>query len=373
MKKIIVFLGISLILSGCNISDSNNNYEFNTKTIRWSMSKDFEIKDIVEDMHYILLEETAESIFSDIYKIIIKNERIYILNNRPKDVLVFDIKGKFLHKVGSRGGGPGEYLPNGIMNFTVDENDEVFINDYPKGEMMKYDKNGKYVNSYKKSFSFSDYLLLPDNQFMLSLDIYNKKNLNRKVILTDDLKSIKKSYFHFDKNYKHNKLNMTVFQPFEDKIAYMRPINDTLFIFDYKGNLEQAWFFDFGNRKLPEELKNDHEKVIEDRRMGSNSIYIYNTPICIKNYIFSEIVINSQRGISVYDTTKNELTHEIIAPENFSLHNINTPLCALSDNLLVSYLDAETYYYVKDNFSINPEVDAHLENGGTIIILNTIR
>ena len=371
-KNVVVFIGVFLFFCSCKNSNSNNNYEFNTQTIRWRTNKDFEIRDIIKDIQYIILEETPESIFADIYKLIIKNNRIYILDIRPKALLVFEINGKFLYKIGRQGGGPGEYS-NSLINFAVSENDEVIVYDHGKREMMKYDKNGKYINSIKSSFSFNDFLVLPDNQFLLSLDIYEKSNKNRKVIITDDMKKSKNSYFHYHKDYKNDKLNMVSFQPFEDKIAYMCAVNDTLFIFDNKGALEQALFFDFGNRKLPEELKNNYERVSEERRNGRFSDYIFNAPVCIKNYIIIEMFVNGKKCISVYDRTNNTLTHEILEPDKFSLYNINFPLCTVSDSLLVSYLDADTYFSVKNHFSINTEVDTHLANGGTIIILNTIK
>ena len=218
-------------------------------------------------------------------------------------------------------------------------------------------------------------MYLPNNQFLLSLDIYEKKNLNRKVMLTEDINKRGVSFFHFNKNYKHDKLNMAIFQPFEDKIAYMRPVNDSLFIFDSNGSIIKAWFFDFGNRKLSEELKNDYERATDERARG-NSIFMFNTPLCINNYIISEMIVNDQSLISVYDTINNRLSYEYLTANTFSMTNINSPLCTMADSIVVSYLDADSYYDIKEsniNFSINPEVDEYLLNGGTVIILNTIK
>ena len=371
-KSFFLFFCFFLLLFGCN--SSINHYDFDTKTIRWNSNRAFEIKDIVSDIQYIILEETPESLFSGIYKLVIKNGRIYVLDISPKSLFVFDVKGKFLHRVGRLGSGPGEYS-NSMINFAVNENDEVFVYDYARRNMMKYDKNGKYINSKKSSFSFNDFLFLSDDQYLLSLDIYEKNNLNRKVMLSTNLSNKGNSFFYFNKDFMHDKLNMMIFQPFGDKIAYMRPVNDTLFIFDNTGSLKQAWYFDFGNRKMPEDLKNNYEKAVKEMNKGNRSLYIKNTPLCVKNYIFTEIVIEGNPCISVYDTTKNILTHEILSPDKFSLNNINQPLCVVNDSLLVSYLDPDTYFVVKEssNFSINPEIDAHLANGGTIIILNTIK
>ena len=369
MKKITIFICFCLFLVGCKNSNKILE-ELDTKTIHWSLNKDFEIRDIIKDLHYIVLEETPESIFSGIDKLIIKDDRIYLSDSGAKILLVFDISGKFLHKIGDQGDGPGEYSGASGMNFTVGENGDVFLYDYPRKVVLKFDANGKYINNQNSSYSFRDFILLPDDQFLLSLDIYENKNSNRKVLLTPDFKKIKSAYFHYHEDFRHNYgSNLVTFQQFNDKIAYMRPINDTLYIFNNEGFVEQAWYFDFGSKKMPEELKNDAEKLFEERQKGNHSTYVFRTPICIRNYIIAEIYDDGRKGIFIYDTAKNRSTHEIPSPDTFSLYNINMPLCAISDSVLVSYLDADTYYYVKDRLSISQEIDAHLLGGGTILCL----
>lgn len=364
-------------MSGCNNTDrTGETPEFTTKTIQWNPRKDFEIKDIVKDIHYIILEDSPESMFHEIDKLIIKNDRIYILSiGSIHELLTFDIEGKFLHKISQQGNGPGEYTR--FINFTVDENHNVFVLCLTKKSIMKFDKNAEYMGENKSLFSFREFILIDDNQFLLSLNNYGEHNSNRKVMLTKDFRKSEKAFLYFHEDFKDNKFNSVRFQPFGDEVAYMHPINDTLFIFDKNGSLTQAWYFDFGKRKLTEHLKNDFEKVakkiISEKQ---RSAYITNTPICIKNYIFLEITVDGQGCISVYDTAANKIAYEIFTPQTFSLYNINTPLYAASDSVLVSWFNTDTYLILKEHlgsFSINSEVDAHLENGGTVVILNTIK
>ena len=378
MKKISIFCAcIGLITSGCNNTGKMDaTTGFPTKTIQWELRKDFEIKDIVKDIHYVILEDSPESMFYEIDKLIIKNDRIYVLSIGPiHELLTFDIEGNFLYKISRQGNGPGEYTR--FINFTVDKNNNVFVLCLTKRSIMKFDKNGEYVSAENSLFSFRDFVIINDNQHLLSLDKYGENNANRKVVLTTDFNKSEDMFLYFHQDSKDNKFNTVRFQPSGDKIAYMRPINDTLFIFDNRGSLTQAWHFDFGKRKLTEHLKNDFEKVAgEVISEGQHSAYITNTPICIKNYIFMEIVVDGQGCISVYDTSKNKIAYEILKPETFSLYNINTPLYAVSDSVLASWFSSSSYLFLKESlgsFSINPDVDAHLEKGGTIILLNTIK
>ena len=377
MKRQIILLlcfCVSTLLLGCK--NTNHNSDVIAKTIRWSQDKDFEIKDIVKDIQFIFLENDApEAFFSEINKLIIKNNRIYILSDdeavRHSKLFVFDISGKFLHKIGSLGNGPGEYVR--YINFTVTENDEVLVFDGSRRNIMKFNKEGKYVSSIESTFLMADFIQLPNDLYLLSL---RKGPTNRKLMLTNDFQSEGNSFFNYHKDFKDDRMNYISFQPFNNKIAYMYPVNDTLFILDHNGSLEQAWVFDFGSRKMSEELKNDAMKAFEERRKGnSNGMYISDTPICIKNYIFAEFMLDNQWGILVYDTKNDKMSHYLFSAETFSIYNINFPLYNLNDSFIVTYLSSESFIFLKENlnFSINPEVDEHLESGSSVIILNTIK
>ncbi|MDR1582941.1 MAG: 6-bladed beta-propeller [Prevotellaceae bacterium] len=321
---------------GASASEGNN---IPTRTIKWKSEKDFQIKDIVKETQYIPLEDTENSLFSAIDKLIIKGDRIYLLDiTGPKSLLVFDITGKFLHRVGRQGNGPGEYAH--FINFDVLDNGIVSLYDQSKRRMMIYDADGNYIQSIKSSYSFNDFCRLSDNYYLLALDVYEKNNNKRKISLTKDLKHVEKSYFYFSDDYKNDRQNTRVFQPYKDDIAYMLPVaSDTLFIFDRQGTIQQTYFFDFGNQKLPEKLKNSYEEIINKRRQGVYYTYVFNTPILIRDYIFAIIFMENQKYIAVFDRVNNTSTYEALTPENFSTEHVNFPLYAINDSIIISYID----------------------------------
>ena len=108
---------------------------------------------------------------------------------------------------------------------------------------MKFDKDGKFLESSESSFKLKDFVLLPNNQYLVSLGLSMDENSNGKVVLTSDFKTSEKSFLNFHKDFKDNKLNLVTFHPFGDKVAYMYPIDDTLYIFNNKGLIEQAIIF----------------------------------------------------------------------------------------------------------------------------------
>jgi hypothetical protein len=378
MKKIPSLLLLIILLSSFNACRNKRRSvieqnDIPAQTLKWSYKKDFQIKDIVKEIQYILLEDNENSLFSSIDKLIIKKDRIYLLDiTGPKSLLVFDITGKFLHKVGRQGNGPEEYTH--FINFDVLDNGTVALYDMTKRRMMFYDVEGNYIQSINSSYSFNDFCVLPDNRYLLELDIYEENNNKRKLLLTKNLKDEEKSFFYFSDNYKNDRLNMRVFQPYKDSIAYMLPVaSDTLFIFDQQGDIHQAYFFDFGDQRLPEELKNSYEETIDRRRQGIYYTYIFNTPILAGNYIFANVFMENHKYIAVFDRANNTSSYEVLSVENFSIEHVEFPVCALNDSIIVSYIDSNIYYDIKDQFSINPEIDNHLMNGGAIICLNKIK
>jgi hypothetical protein len=319
-----------------------------------------------------MLEDNANSLFSAIDKLIVKDDRIYLLDiTGPKSLLVFDMSGKFLHRVGQQGNGPGEYA--GMINFEVSEDGVVLLNDYRRRNVMFYDKNGMYIKSVKSAFSFRDFMLLPGSRYLLSTDIYEKHNNSMEITITGDLNKAEHSLFRFSDDDKDNKLNICVFQPYRNHIAYMLPVSDMLYILDKEAHIAEACFFDFGNKKLPDEQKDDYEKTAMQRRKGIYYHYIYNTPIIVKQYIFASMFIDDKKGIAVFNRENGAMTYETLTPDNFSISNINFPLCAMNDSVIVSYLDSNLYDAIKDNFSVNAEIDSHLSNGGAILCLYKIK
>jgi hypothetical protein len=171
-----------ILISVCCLSFSCHNQKQRSgqdgdsaiQQIKWKSQKDFEIKDLVEDIQYILLENKTECLFSEISKLIIENDRIYILDMyETKSLFVFDITGKFLHKVGGVGGGPGEYTR--YIFFDVYDN-MVYVCDISKHRMLIYDENGKFVKYEESSFVFDDFYILEQKKYLLSLNIYEDNN-----------------------------------------------------------------------------------------------------------------------------------------------------------------------------------------------------
>ncbi|MDR0560663.1 MAG: 6-bladed beta-propeller [Prevotellaceae bacterium] len=116
------------------------------------ISGEIKITELFDEFEYVTLETSDESIFGNIDKLTIYDNKFFILDNaKTKKVFVFHNDGTFSHTIGTIGQAPGEYT--NIEDFTIDEEQQrVIILSYPSAAYI-YDMNGNFIQ--KKSLSSS--------------------------------------------------------------------------------------------------------------------------------------------------------------------------------------------------------------------------
>lgn len=146
---------------------------------------------------HIVLETTPESTIGTIDKLIVRENKIYILDKEiTKSLFVFSIEGKFLYKISSAGRGPGEYMfPD---DFSIDNSkNEVLIWDISQKKINFYNKN-QFVRekTIPHEFSFISHLrrhIVAVNAFCME-----KENCF-KVLLFDESFNIKEKLEPFER------------------------------------------------------------------------------------------------------------------------------------------------------------------------------
>ncbi len=72
---------------------------------------------------------------------------IYVLNQQPLTIRVYDYTGRFVRTVGRRGSGPGEYLgPAGIV--VSPDDGTIYVRDAALSRMNLYSSEGEYIESW---------------------------------------------------------------------------------------------------------------------------------------------------------------------------------------------------------------------------------
>jgi hypothetical protein len=93
-------------------------------------------------------------------------ERIYILDTKNSRVQCFSKEGKFLFSFGRYGRGPGE-LSEQAKRIKILEDNNLYIIDQFHKTINVYDRNGKYIMSWKISYAYDDIELM-DGKYYLS-------------------------------------------------------------------------------------------------------------------------------------------------------------------------------------------------------------
>ena len=135
----------------------------------------------------IILETDDDCLIGSIDELQVFEENIFILDSKKANSLyVFDLEGKFIRKIGSKGGGPGEYVK--IIDFTIDtENRIIFLLDQGR-RVFKYKLDGTFLhtitiqgNEYNVNFIqfFNDRLYSNSISWKANVDDYLLLEINQ--------------------------------------------------------------------------------------------------------------------------------------------------------------------------------------------------
>jgi hypothetical protein len=156
----------------------------------------------------IPLETVDESLIGYIDNIQIFDKKIFILDkNYVKGVLVFDINGKFIRKIGNIGQGPGEYID--LTDFTIDKvNRIIYLLDFNTCVLIYDIDTGKYIKQINISESKNS-LYIQYNNEQLYVDAIQMLDPKENYLLYEiDIETgkYKNSWFPIDiysKGWKH--------------------------------------------------------------------------------------------------------------------------------------------------------------------------
>lgn len=108
-----LFLIITLVLTACDQKLKNKSALISNIRVDFSEAsfENFKRLNVVDTTLLIALAEDVENdlVLGQLDKIIILNDTIYIADTYLKRLLMYDMQGNILGKIGNLGGGPGEF------------------------------------------------------------------------------------------------------------------------------------------------------------------------------------------------------------------------------------------------------------------------
>ncbi len=232
-KSIILFLII--IFYSCNKNSTENTIDINTSDISYDFSENFEV------VNTVCLENDNRSILYSIDKIEKYEDKLFILNRfSNKEILVFDLKGTYLHNIGFSGEGPGGFGTPYDFNIVQDK-----IEVLTEGRIITYSINGTYLSSKRLALPAVRFLKISNNYAF----VLGKKN--KQLFITDENFKIINSFLEYSEF--HSILPFSSFSNTDGQNLFIRNLDNTIysiendkiykyseFIFDKQANLSDA-------------------------------------------------------------------------------------------------------------------------------------
>jgi hypothetical protein len=292
MKKINFIALWLLMLYGCH-SERKNTIISDIKNYQVKVSEDkdkvFQWNDFVDKIELIPLETTDNSLIGNLSSGIITDEDIFIHDFIYKNLLNFDISGKFKRKIGSRGRGPGEYLE--IRDFCIGDDGNLYTLDYRK--IHCYEKN---TGVHIKSWSFDagvgynplNMIIYDEDNYFLwcsKPDVWDPDKgeyyLMKKMIKG----KTKSEYFKYEypssANYR--------FFPCRNDSYYIRPVIDcdNVVYKLTKDSVSASFSIDFGDMAIsPKQMVELNNSSDPNAFLGSKAFKYISNILEINDYIY---------------------------------------------------------------------------------------
>jgi hypothetical protein len=331
------------------------------------------ISRFVDELEYVPLQITPESIISDIRKIYVTKEYFIIWHTSPgtsNPILLFERKsGKFIREIGKRGRGPEEYL-RPLECFYNPYNNVV----YGRGDnfIKTYNLDGKFLTSFESPkvselSSKSGYVYASIEGFMGSETFICYVNnstgtINKRLIISNQKNEIK-SFPHYEKwsttssgeNFVQI-IQHPIFFSWSNKISFKEKSNDTIFYVS-SDRLIPRYVLYSGDSRYPykltkEDAINEFSKpkdYFETLNIFENSKYLFfdlvsrnkpfdNEPNSFK-LIINFCIFDKTRNITHVCKNNEETTWSCLTDDINNLIPIK-PISISDDNELISVIQA---------------------------------
>lgn len=235
----------------------------------------FDFGKYVQDVKFVQLETTDESLLGNIYKIIITDSLNYIMDDfKGSGIVIFNKKGKFIRRI-PHGEGPGELYKLYDISFDKTRNELVA---YQHPFLLFYTAEGKYIRQTKLPIGFYNFLVTPDGYVFKTLDKSGNEHLGDKkantLLVTDKNFKLKYaslpsplgkvSYGGYRYLYENNNA-IQVTQNYTDTIYH--------YIADFN-KLEVAYIMDYHSKRLPDQYL-QYERKKFNKVLSQNNYYYY--------------------------------------------------------------------------------------------------
>ena len=240
-KKCFLLLMIVTFLINCSKPIKNNSIIISPKL----KGEIIQLSTFISEINLIPLETTADCLIAEVGKVLISEQKIYVLDRSTSSIFIFDRWGKFLTKIQDVGHGSEEYIH--LIDFDV-INDEIFLLDYTGKKIIHYDQQYKFIQATSLSFYASQFGIM-DKSFIFKCEPMNNSG-DPYFILTSKEGEVIKTIDQLSATGKYNWGEVSFFTRNQTDIMISKLYDNS--IFQVKNNKINEYIqLDFGLYNVP--------------------------------------------------------------------------------------------------------------------------
>ncbi|KAA0096983.1 6-bladed beta-propeller [Bacteroides thetaiotaomicron] len=305
------------------------------------------LSDYCESATVVPLETSADCLLSEIKKVEVDGDLIYLKDNKGESVYCFDFQGHLKKKIGHRGDGPEDFVE--LTSFTLDkENGLVYVYSRANDKIVVYRVNGDFVESFPSPGYYAVEIEYVDNRLFLS-GINSGVGLLYNLISLDSSHKVECTYMP---SAEYGSSSPPVLRKAKGELYfYPRLYEDTIYVVK-DDRLEMAFLADCGKHTMPD----DFRERVNDERLTTPTIgidMIKNGYILLSNlavfdrFVFLRFDYRGQPRYGFYDRDQKTFVCTYDLNDDVSYLDLNSQHLWQTDDQVISTFDPNEldYYY----------------------------
>jgi len=240
--------------------DAFASYELNKD------QRSIKLTDIIDEVEFIRLEETAESLISDVGDVHLVGDKFVFVGDRFKgDIFVFSSNGRLIKRINRKGSSPEEYLS--LKSMWMDG--DIIVVSTSQNDIKRYRLNGDFVSSRKLDLAAGHVISNAGNYFLdMNFNIADNQSRYKVLKLNGDMQVVGK-YLPFSKELGASAGMMTAYSSlfkYRESIAFHRPLSDTVYLYQ-NNEIRRLVHFEYGDNWLWD----DYDALSANKMQGLRS------------------------------------------------------------------------------------------------------
>lgn len=304
MKNTLFAIWALLFLCGCTSSNNSSEYQIDLYSAEEKEMTDY-FTQTQNNIDYIVLDDSnQEALFATIDKIVVKDNKIYLLDWMNRKLLVYSSEGGYITSVGDYGRSRNEYLQ--ITDFDVSDDGNIIIIDGQKDVIMQYSDKYELIGYQPLRSQIGQIYLAEPGICFLGIEPWDESKHQGNMILRYDSNNNEEESFLLYEKYDINAEFPTnkFYRSSPNTFLYNSPISNHVYEIDHNGEIKTTYAFDFGPRNASENLRTDYFNYENE---AANACFLIGPIAISRTHIYGELYNSEQVQCYIYDRDSNIL------------------------------------------------------------------